>query len=167
MPQSEQIVTTHKVVTFTYIIQDDKDEAVLEQSDLPMSYIHGVDGKMYPAAERAMEGAKVGDMIAVTLSPEEGFGYPDPELMHVEKVENVPDEYCQIGAEAMFENEEGETITMKVTKIENGEVTLDANHPFAGKTVVFRMTIVGVRDATAQEVSSGEVIDAQGPMTMQ
>ncbi len=167
MPQKEQIVTIHKVVTFTYIIQDGQDEKVLEQSDLPMSYIHGVDGKMYPSAERAMEGKKMGDVIAVSLSPEEGFGYPDPELMHTEKVENVPDEYCRIGAEAMFENEDGETITMKVTKIENGEVTLDANHPFAGKTVVFRMTVVGVRDATAEEVGSGDVIDSQGPLTMQ
>ncbi len=167
MPQNEQTVTKQKVVTFTYIIQDGQDEQILEQSDLPMSYLHGVDGKMYPTAERAMEGAKVGDVIAVSLSPEEGFGYPDPELMHVEKVENVPDEYCRLGVEAMFENEEGETITMKVTKIENGEVTLDANHPFAGKTVVFRMTVAGIRDATTEELGTGEVIDTQGPLTMQ
>jgi len=167
MPQIEQTVTMHKVVTFTYVIQDGQDEEILEQSGLPMSYIHGVDGKMYPSAERSMEGAKIGDVIAVSLSPEEGFGYPDPELMHIEKVEDVPDEYCRIGAEAMFESEEGETISMKVTKIANGEVTLDANHPFAGKTVVFRMTIVGIRDATSEEVGTGEVIDMQGPLTMQ
>lgn len=166
MAQTDDIVTAQKVVTFTYVIKDDAGQ-VLEQSDLPMSYIHGVDGKMYPSAEKAMDGVKVGAAVEVSISPEEGFGYPDPDLMHIEKVENVPPEYQHIGAEAMFENEQGETITMKVTKIENGEITLDANHPFSGKTVVFVMTVIGVRDATEQEIGTGEVMDMQGPLTMQ
>jgi len=166
MAQTDDIVTAQKVVTFTYVIKDDAGR-ILEQSDLPMSYIHGVDGKMYPSAEKAMDGVKVGDAVEVSISPEEGFGYPDPDLMHVEKMENVPPEYQHIGAEAMFENEQGENITMKVTKIENGEITLDANHPFAGKTVVFIMTVIGVRDATEQEIGTGEVVDMQGPLTMQ
>ena len=167
MQQAEQIVSKYKVVTFTYVIQDEQDEQILEQSDVPMSYIHGVDGKMYPSAERSMEGAKIGDTIAVSLPPEEGFGYPDPDLMHVAKVETVPDEFCRIGAEAMFQNEQGDQITMKVTKIANGEVTLDGNHPFAGKTVVFKMTVIGIRDATEMEIGTGEVVDMQGPLTMQ
>lgn len=166
MAQSNDIVTAQKVVTFSYVIKDEAGQ-ILEQSDLPMSYIHGVDGKMYPSAEKAMDGAKIGDQVQVSISPEEGFGYPDPNLMHVEKIENVPPEFQQIGAEAMFENEQGETITMKVTKIENGEVTLDANHPFAGKTVIFVLTVMGVRDATEQEIGTGEVVDMQGPLTMQ
>jgi len=166
MTQINDIVTAQKVVTFTYKIQDG-DGSVLEQSDLPMSYIHGVDGKMYPTAEKEMDGKKVGDAIIVSISPEEGFGYPNPELIHVESVDDVPDEYRHIGAEAMFENGQGENITMIVTKIENGEITLDANHPFAGKTVVFIMTIIGIRDATKQEMGTGEVVDMQGPLTMQ
>ncbi len=166
MAETDDIVMAQKVVTFTYVIKDSEGN-VMEQSDLPMSYIHGVDGKMYPSAEKAMDGKKVGDAVSVSISPEEGFGYPDPELMHVEKIEDVPSEYQHLGAEAMFENELGETITMKVTKIENGEITLDANHPFAGKTVIFIMTIIGVRDTTEQESGTGEVVDMQGPLTMQ
>lgn len=166
MAQSSDTVAAQKVVTFTYSITDTEGN-ILEQSDLPMSYIHQVDGKMYPSAEKAMEGKVVGDEVIVEIKPEEGFGYPDPELMHIERIENVPPEYLHIGAEAMFEDEQGETITMKVTKIENGEVTLDANHPFAGKTVVFVMKVVAVRDAIEQEIGTGEVIDMQGPLTMQ
>lgn len=166
MAQTEDTITPQKVVTFTYVIEDER-QNILEQSDNLMSYIHGVDGKMYPSAEQAMEGARVGDVVRVAIPPEEGFGYPDPERMHVEKIENVPDEYCHIGAEAVFQNEAGETMTMKVTRIENGEVILDANHPFAGKTVVFLMTVVGIRDATQQEIGRGEVIDYPGPMTLQ
>lgn len=166
MTESNDIVAAQKVVTFTYVIKDSKGQ-VMEQSGLPMSYIHGVDGKMYPSAEKAMEGAKVGDEITVSISPEEGFGYPDPDLMYIERIENVPEEYRHIGAEAMFQNEQDETITMKVTRIDDEEITLDANHPFAGKTVVFVMTVMGVRDATDHEIGTGKVIDMQGPMTMQ
>jgi FKBP-type peptidyl-prolyl cis-trans isomerase SlyD len=164
--QSPQSVSPQTVVNFTYVILD-SEGGVLEQSDLPMSYIHGVDGKMYPKVEAAMTGASVGDEIEVALSPAEGFGEPDPELMYVEKLENVPPEYCHIGAEVMFQNEDGETITMKVTKIENGELTLDANHPFAGMTVKFKITVVDIRQATPQEIGTGEVMDMQGPLTLQ
>ncbi|MBI1424046.1 MAG: peptidylprolyl isomerase [Gammaproteobacteria bacterium] len=164
--QDPQTISPQTVVTFTYVILD-QGGGVLEQSDLPMSYIHGVDGKMYPKVETAMTGAAVGDEVEVELSPAEGFGDPDPELMYVEALENVPPEYRHIGAEAMFQNEEGETITMKVTKIENGELTLDANHPFAGMTVKFKITVLGIRHASPQEIGTGEVMDMQGPITLQ
>jgi FKBP-type peptidyl-prolyl cis-trans isomerase SlyD len=164
--QTPQIVSSHTVVTFTYVILDTEGH-VLEQSDLPMSYIHGVDGKMYPKVEAALTGAGIGDEVEVELPPAEGFGEPDPELMYIESLANVPPEYRRIGAEAMFQNEDGETITMKVTKIENGELTLDANHPFAGMTVVFKIRVVDLRHATPQEIGTGEVVDMQGPLTLQ
>ena len=164
--QTPQQISTRTVVTFTYVILDTEGN-VLEQSDLPMSYIHGVDGKMYPKVESALTGAAIGDEVEAELSPQEGFGEPDPELMYTENLADVPPEYRQIGAEAMFQNEDGETITMKVTKIENGELTLDANHPFAGMTVVFRIKVVGLRHATPNEINTGEVMDMQGPLTLQ
>ena len=164
--ETPQTVTDHVVVSFTYVILDTEGQ-VLEQSDLPMSYIHGVDGKMYPKVEAALTGAAIGDEVEVTLEPHEGFGQPNPDLMYSEKLENVPPEYRHIGAEAMFQNEDGDTITMKVTKIENGELILDANHPFAGKTVVFKISVVDLRQATPHEIGTGEVIDMQGPLTLQ
>ena len=164
---NEDIVRKLKVVTFTYSILDNATGEILEQSDLPMAYFHGVDGKMYPKAEKALEGKKVDDTVEVVLSPEEGFGYPDPEMMYVDKIENVPPEYRHIGAEAIFQNEQGDSVTMKVTRIENGDITLDANHPFAGKTVKFKITVIALRDATEQEIGTGKVVDMSGPLTMQ
>jgi len=166
MSDTQATVTDQKVVTFTYVIIDSQGK-VLEQSDLPMAYIHGVDGKMYPSAEKAVNGARVGDEVECTITPEEGFGYPDPDLIYTDMLDNVPSEYHKIGAEAMFENENGDTITMTVSKIENGIITLDANHPFAGQTVTFRFKIIDIRNATEQEIGSGEVIDMNGPLTLQ
>jgi FKBP-type peptidyl-prolyl cis-trans isomerase SlyD len=164
---SQDIISKQKVVTFTYSIIDNDTGEVLEQSGMPMSYLHGVDGKMYPQAELALDGKKVDDTVEVVLPPEQGFGYPDPEMIYVDKIENVPPEYRHIGAEAMFHDDQGDEIAMKVTKIEKGVITLDANHPFAGKTVKFKITVLALRDPTELEIGTGEVVDMSGPQTIQ
>ena len=155
---SDKKVENHKVVTFTYVIKDQAGQ-LQEQSDIPLSYLHGNDERMFPKVAEALEGTSVGDTVEVTLTPEEGFGQPDPSLSYSDKIENVPPEYQHIGAEAMFQNEQGETTTMTVVKVENGMVTLDGNHPFAGKTMTFIITIKAIRDATAEEVGSGTVAE--------
>ncbi len=159
---TEATVKNQKVVTFTYIILDEN-RSVQEQSDLPMSYLHGVDGKMFERVEAEMEGKKVGDVIEVTLEPEEAFGERDPSLTYSDAVENVPDEFQQIGVEATFQNDTGDEVTMVVTRIENGQVYLDGNHPYAGRRMTFQITIKGIRDATRAEVGAGEVIDSDNP----
>ena len=154
----DNIVDHQKVVTFIYSILD-QDGSMLEQSDLPLSYLHGIDGRMYEKVEQAMTGKKPGEEIRVDLPPEEGFGERDPGLTYSDAVENVPAEFHQVGAEAEFEDPEGERITMIVTKIENGQITLDGNHPYAGKTVIFVIKITDIRDATADEISRGGIED--------
>ena len=156
---SEQKVEDNKVVSVTYVILDETG-AVLEQYDMPISYVHGPNSNMYPKVAQALEGARVGDEIEVALSPAEGFGERDPSLTFSDALENVPPEYRHLGAEAAFQNEQGETVNMTVVKIENGKIELDGNHPFAGKTVTFKLRVKEIRDATEAEVGSGEV--AQG-----
>ena len=114
--------------------------------------------------EQALEGHIAGDSVSVELSPEEGFGSWDPAMTFSDVIENVPPEYRVVGAKAEFVNDEDETITMVVTHVDNGSVTLDGNHPFAGKTVTFHVKVEGVRDATAHELRTGEVDDARPPV---
>lgn len=159
---TEDTVTKQKVVTFTYVILDEN-RSVQEQSDLPMSYLHGVDGKMFEKVEAEMEGKKVGDVVEVTLEPVDAFGEHDPSLAYSDSLENVPPEFQQIGAEATFQNEAGEQVNMVVTKIENGQIFLDGNHPYAGRRMTFQITIKEIRVATVDEVGSGEVVDSDNP----
>ncbi len=159
---TEDTITRQKVVTFTYVILDEN-QSVQEQSDIPMSYLHGVDGKMFEKVEAELEGKKVGDVIAVTLDPIDAFGEHDPSLTYRDALENIPPEYQRVGVEATFEDEEGERLSMVVTKIENGEVVLDGNHPYAGKRMTFQVTVKEIRAATLEEVGSGEVVDLDEP----
>ena len=149
-------VARNRVVSITYSVTDEAGE-VLEQVDIPVSYLHGGPAGLYEPIEEALEGCAVGDSIAVPLSPAEGFGERDPSLTFTDAIENVPPQFRKLGAEAEFRNEAGETVKMVVTHIDEGSITLDGNHPFAGKTVTFRVTVQEIRAATAQELRSGEV----------
>jgi len=160
---SQHEITRNKVVTFTYQILDEQG-TIMEHSDMPMDYIHGVSGTMYPKVEQAMEGKIAGDIVEIVLPPKDGFGEHDPNLAFTDNIENVPEEFRWVGAKPTFENETGEMMELEVTKIEDDQLTVDANHPFAGKTVTFRMKVVGVREATAADLA-GNV--SQNPGTLQ
>ncbi|MDQ7015312.1 MAG: peptidylprolyl isomerase [Gammaproteobacteria bacterium] len=149
---AEQRIGINKFVEFTYQITDDLGE-VVEKMDFPLNYIHGHGSGMHDKVEAQMKGKQAGDKVTVMLEPDEAFGQPDPELMFEDDVDNVPEEFRYVGAEAMFENSNGESKKFVVSKVENGKITLDANHPLAGKTVVFRVEIKTVRDATREELS--------------
>ncbi len=147
---SEKRVEKDKVVTLTYVIRDES--GLCEQSDVPVSYVHGAaDSPMFPRIEKALEGKGIGDEVEVTLPPEEGFGERDPAKTFSDSIENVPPQYRQIGAQAVFHNDRGESLTMTVVRVENGQVHLDGNHPFAGKTLTYKVRILDIRDATPME----------------
>jgi len=149
---SELTIEKGRLVEFTYSIVDNRG-AVVEQIDLPVNYIHGEDSGMYDKIENAIEGHKAGETISVSLTPEDGIGARDPSMIFTDDLDNVPEEFRNIGAEAEFQNEDGETKTFRVSKIENGKVTLDGNHPLAGQTIEFLVNILHVREATESELS--------------
>ena len=120
-----------------------------------MDYQHGVKNDIFEKVENALTGKKIGDQIKVTLNPNEGFGQPLPELIHTDSIDNVPPEYCHVGARPMFENDRGDTREMLVTKVENGQITIDGNHPFAGKTITFIVDIVSVDDKPLANMGAG------------
>lgn len=149
------IVEKHKVVSFIFSFLNEKDE-VLEENNVPVDYVHGADDRVFPLAmSEALEGSKVGETREILLPPEEGFGAYDENKTYRAKLEDVPPEYNEIGIQATFKDEDGKELLMTVVSIENGEVFLDGNHPFAGKTLTVKMTVKGIRDATAEEVGSG------------
>lgn len=143
-----------KVVTVTYRIATEDGET-LEQVDTPVSYLHGRDSGLFEKVEAALEGKAVGDRVSATLSAEEGFGAWDPQKTFSDAIENVPPEYRKLGAIAEFVNEAGESLQMTVSHVDAGTVTLDGNHPLAGKTIVFHVRVVDVRNATADEIRNG------------
>jgi FKBP-type peptidyl-prolyl cis-trans isomerase SlyD len=151
---AEKFVCQNKVVSFTYSIVDESGE-VIEQSDLPISYVHGGRHDLFDKVEQELEGGVIGDSVAVELTPEEGFGVYDPDLTYTDDLENVPPECRRLGAEVEMMNDQGDTRNFTVTHIENGKLTVDGNHPMAGKTIVFHIRVTDIRDASEEEIANG------------
>ena len=143
-----------KFVSLTYTITDENDE-ILERIDMPVNYVHGRDSQVIEKVEKALEGCAQGDEISVELSPAEGFGEHQAELTFIDQIDNVPPEFRHIGAEVEFQNDKGESRMFRVSKIENGKLTVDGNHPFAGKVITYNIKVNGVRDATPDEIANG------------
>ncbi len=151
---TEPVVGKQKVIAITYSIVSETGE-VLEQSDIPVYYAHGGVNQMFPDVEEALEGRSIGDTVEVVLPQEKAFGPHDPSLTFVDDIDNVPPEFRHLGAEVQMQNDRGETRTFIVSKIEDGKLTVDGNHPFAGKTLTYSVTVNDIRDATDEEMKKG------------
>lgn len=157
-----QFVEKNKVVSFTYSIVD-KDGELLEQSDLPISYVHGGKHDLFEKVVEELDGCVIDDTVEVSLSPEEAFGPHDPELTYTDDLDNVPPEFHHIGAQVEMVNDKGDSRTFAVTHVEDGKLTVDGNHPMAGMVITFRIKVVDIRDATPDELENG-VAAMQAPV---
>ncbi|MEI6338288.1 MAG: peptidylprolyl isomerase [Verrucomicrobiota bacterium] len=146
-------ITSGKVVSMDYTLTDDSGKT-LDSSDggEPLTYLHGNDQIVF-GLEKALNGKKVGDSFQVKVEPAEGYGVRDEtKLMTIPraKVQGVPN------LKEGLQLQSGQQV-VTVTKIAGDEVTLDANHPLAGETLNFAVTVRAVRAATAEEISHGHV----------
>ncbi len=151
----QDLVKPNKVISLTYVIRK-QDGEIFEYTDLPIDYVHGAGSRLFRKIEHALEGRRIGEKISVTLAPEEGFGPHDPALTFIDDLENVPEQFRHVGAQLQAQNAKGEELTFVVTHVGESQLTVDANHPLAGQTVSFEVTVKGIRDATPDEVRSGD-----------
>jgi FKBP-type peptidyl-prolyl cis-trans isomerase SlyD len=154
-------VGKNKHVTFSYSIADADSNEVLEAIEVPIPYIHGGTQRMFDKVEAALDGARVGDLVEISLTPEEGFGEPDLELIFTDSVDNVPAQYRRVGAEVDFQNDRGETKSFVVTNVSEKEITIDGNNPLVGKNLIYRVKIHAIREASDAEIKNG--MPADGP----
>lgn len=142
------------VVAINYSLKDENGN-LFEHRDIPVSYLHGSGAELFPKIEQALAGKSVGDQVNISLNPDESFGQHDPSLVFTDALFNVPEEFRRIGAEIEAESKKGESRLFYVTKIEDGTLTADGNHPLAGQTVNFIVTVVSIRQANDEEMRRG------------
>ena len=155
------LVTMNTVVTMTYELKD-TDGNVLESSTEPVAYLHGGYDNIFPKVEEAIHGKNVEDVVIVDLQPDDAFGEYDEELVQIEPASAFPAADLKVGMQFEGEDETGEVILYTVTEIADGKVVVDGNHPLAGMTLLFDVTVSEVRTASSEEVSHGHVHGAGG-----
>ena len=155
-------IAKDSVVSLRYELFDSEGE-LLEKVEESVSYLHGGYDGIFPLVEEALHGKNVGDQCSVTLQPDDAFGEYDHELVEVEARSAFPEE---VAVGMQFEggpesSDEEDYLLYTVVDVTDDDVTVDGNHPLAGKTLSFNCTVTGVRPAIAEELAHGHVHDGE------
>ncbi len=150
-------VDKNTVVTFNYTLKDKETGEVLDSSQMhgqPLTILAGK-GEIIPGLEERMMGMQVGETKEIEVPAAEAYGEVDQSL-----IQQAPREYfqgveLQKGMPLQAQTPEGQIIQMTVVDFDENTVTVDLNHPLAGKDLVFEIEVVNVREATPDEILHG------------
>lgn len=152
-----QEVQNNTVVTFNYTLKDKETGEILDSSQFHGESLTVLAGKgeIIPGLEKQMMGMKVGESKTIEVPASEAYGEKDESL-----IQKAPREYfqgvdLQKGMPLQAQTPEGQIINMIVVDFDENEVTVDMNHPLAGKDLVFDIEIVNIREATPEEILHG------------
>jgi FKBP-type peptidyl-prolyl cis-trans isomerase SlyD len=149
-----------KFVELTYKVIDRKSGHVLTGVEFPLGYVHGHNEILAPSIHKELERRRAGDVIEVPIDGNRIFGPRDESLVFTDQLENVPEEYRQIGVSILMESDTGQTRSFIVTRMDDETLTVDGNNPLCGREVVFKLEVLTVRDATDEEMKAGGAIGA-------
>jgi len=148
-------------VELTYKVTDRQSGHVLSCVEFPLGYVHGHNEILAPSVHKELEGRSAGDVIEVPIDGNRIFGPRDESLVFTDHIENVPEAYRQVGTSILMENDKGHTRSFIVTRMDDETLTVDGNNLLCGREVVFKLEILTVRDATAEEMKAGGAIGAE------
>ena len=153
-------IQNEKFVELNYKVIDEKTGDVLVTVGYPLGYVHGVNDVLSEQVTKHLDGRKVGDIIEVPVDTKLLYGERDESLVFTDRLENVPEEYREIGMTITMENEKGQPKSFIVTRFDDKTLTVDGNNPLCGREVVFRLEVLTIRDATEEEIDLGGAVGA-------
>lgn len=154
------IIENEKFVELNYKVVDVKTGDILVTVDYPLGYVHGVNDILSEEVTKHLDGKKVGDVIEVPIDTKLLYGERDESLVFTDKIENVPEEYREIGMTITMENQKGEPKSFIVTRFDDETLTVDGNNPLCGRDVEFKLEVLTIREATDEEIDRGGPVDA-------
>ncbi|TVM07438.1 peptidylprolyl isomerase [Vreelandella aquamarina] len=152
-------IAAHQVVTLHYVLSDvldDGEKQVLDDSEArqqPLEYLHG-HNNIVPGLEQALEGQAAGSELSVTLMPADAYGIRNEALVQEVNRNAFGNAELEIGSRFQTEGEAGPQI-VTVVALNGDQVTVDTNHPLAGRTLRYKVRVLDVREATRAELAKG------------
>jgi FKBP-type peptidyl-prolyl cis-trans isomerase SlyD len=156
-----QRIAKDKVVRLRYVVFEQGTEQALALRD-DLFYLHGGYGGAFPKVEAALEGLRVDAKAEVLLTPAECYGERDPDLEMTVPADAIPAEARNVGAQLEGEAPDGSARPFIVTAVEADRVTVDGNHPLAGKHLRFMLEVMDIRDASRAELEAGYAFGLTG-----
>ena len=148
-------IADQKVVSIHYTLTDASGEQLDSSVDGdPLRYLHGV-GNIVEGLEKALIDKEQGDALQVVVEPAEGYGdYNDGLKQTVPKAAFEGVDNIEVGAQFQAQSDQG-AVSVVVTEVSDENVVVDGNHPLAGETLHFDVTVTEVRDASEEEIAHG------------
>lgn len=156
-------IGANKVVTMNFTLTDD-DGNVLDTTDQggPFSYLSG-NNNILPKLEEAIDSMIIGAKKQIRLEAADAYGNYNEQIVQVVGKENFPEDFeLEVGLSYVASNPDGVQMPFVITEVRDEDVTIDFNHPLAGKNLNFDVELLDVRDATAEELSHGHVHGPDG-----
>lgn len=153
-----ETIQDNKFVELSYKVLDQKSGESLIAVEYPIGYVHGMDCALDESVTKELEGKKVGDVIEVPIDCNMLYGPRDENLVFTDRIENVPEEFREVGITITMENDKGTPRNFIVTRMDDKTLTVDGNNPLSGRHVIFKLEILNVRDATDEEIEVGGAI---------
>ncbi len=150
-------VARDRVVRLKYAVFDADQGSIIEYRD-DLYHLHGGYSDAFPKVEAALEGREVGDQVEVTLVPADGYGERLPALVITGPADQFPSDAHRVGAVLEGEAPDGHRVTFAVTRAQDGLITVDGNHPLAGRNLRFVFEILDVQPARPEELAAGRAL---------
>ncbi|GAB4495233.1 MAG: peptidylprolyl isomerase [Anaerolineales bacterium] len=154
---SKLTVQDGQVVSMEYSLRVDGEMIDTSAGREPLEFLQGA-GNIIPGLEDELYGMEIGEAKNVIIAAEDGYGELDPDAFIDVPREQFPAEIpLEVGVELQVRDESGHPMMARIDTVNTDSVRLDFNHPLAGKELVFDVKIVGLRDATDDEMEHGYV----------
>ena len=147
-------IVENQVVSIEYEVKDGETVVDSNVGGAPLVFIYGK-GQIIPGLEAGIVDMAIGEKGDVLVQPEDAYGEYNEEARQTVPKEQFAGIELEIGQTLYGQGEDGGTVQVTVKEIADEEVTVDFNHPLAGKTLMFTVTVNSVREATADEILSG------------
>ncbi|GGO86857.1 peptidyl-prolyl cis-trans isomerase [Marinobacterium nitratireducens] len=151
-------VEANRVVSFHYRLFDEDGELIDDtHGGEPLPYLHGK-ANIIAGLEQAMDGHEAGETLRVKVPPQLGYGlYDDDKVRTLEPSFFEPLGGAEIGKYCQLEDDQGKLELAQVVEVSDEGVTVDSNHPYAGRSLNFEIEIVEVREASSDELARGRI----------
>ena len=152
------IENENSVVGIEYEVKEAGTDTVIDtnKGSAPLEFITGK-GQIIPGLESGLVGMSEGESKTITVKAADAYGERNPEAQQVIPIEQFEGIDLQKGMTLYGQGEGGQTVQVTVVDFNDKEVTIDFNHPLAGKDLEFEVTVTSERPATDEEAATGQV----------
>ncbi|MCA2004256.1 MAG: peptidylprolyl isomerase [Ignavibacterium sp.] len=156
-------IGANKVVTLNFTLKDEQGNILdTTENAQPFSYISGQE-QILPKLEAEVDTMLIGGKKHISIPATEAYGEYNEEVVQVVGRENFPQDFLlEVGMQYIASAPDGTKMPFTITNVEGDDITIDFNHPLAGKDLEFDVELLDVRDATPEELAHGHVHGPDG-----